>query len=66
MILLLLLFLFIGLGFENYSANEVHIFDTFIEDGGVYDNVANIVFYVQTTSKIATILCEFNTIPIHF
>ena len=44
MILLLLLILCFGLGFENYSANEVHIFDTLNEEGGYLDNTASISF----------------------
>ena len=44
LIFLLFLFICLGLGFENYNANGNNFFGSFIEEGGVYDNVANIVF----------------------
>mgnify|MGYP001181810083 FL=1 len=44
LVLLLFLFICLGLGFENYNANGNNFFGSFIEDGGAYDNVANIVF----------------------
>ena len=51
MILLLLLILCFGLGFENYSANEVHIFDTLNEEGGYLDNTASVSFLFKINQE---------------
>ena len=51
MILLLLIILCLGLSFENYSANEVHIFDTLNEEGGYLDNTASVNFLFKINQE---------------